>query len=978
MKFLIIDDNADDRILTTHELKKAFPDAVYMEIASRKDFHEAINRWDFDVVITDLSNPWLNGLEVNRQIRSHDQYLPVIMFTGTGSEEFAVTAMKSGLSDYITKRNLRNLPAAVTESIEKARLQKEYDKAILRLRAFEERFNAFMDKNPTLFFMKDADERYVYVNETFIRFFKATRKDILGKTDFDLMPAEIAKKLRENDAKVLSAHTAMELREDVPSTNGILRYWLVFKFPFEDSSGQPYLGGVAIDTTLRILSETRQTMQFKLTHALSESATLLEAAPKLLQPICEGFEWDAGELWLIDADTGILKLEDVWHVPSADIAGFEAISRTFTFSKGIGLPGRVWENGKPLWIADVVTDSNFPRVGIATKYGIHGAMAFPITQRNEVIGVMGFFTRYIRQPDDDIFNLMADIGIRIGSFIDKRCVEDSLLERSYLATLQADVGFALVQGGALQDKLQRCCEAFVKHLDAALARIWTFNDAERVLELQGSAGMYTHINGRHSRIPLGDYKIGWIAQERKPHVTNKVVGDTLIHDQEWAKREGIVSFAGYPLLVENRLAGVTAVFAKKELSEVTLKSLASVSDVIAIGIVRNQAEEEKSILREQLYHAQKLESLGTLAGRVAHDFNNILMAITGYGSLLQGEAKGNANAYDFAERILKSAEKAAYLTRGLLTFGRKQPTSLKPLNINELIKNTGNILSRLIREDIKLNIHLTDKKCIVMGDSGQLDQVLMNLATNARDAMPNGGILGISTTTTEMDDAFIRVHGYGKKGRYVLISVSDTGIGMDEKTRQRIFEPFFTTKEVGKGTGLGLAIVYGIIGQHNGYIYVASKAGKGTSFGIYLPLLTQETVELREAKRFLPKGGSETILVAEDDEAVRNLIKAVLEGSGYKVIESVDGADALEKFAQNRDSIQLAVLDVIMPVKNGREVCEAVKAMNPAMKVLFMSGYGEEVIKETLIQADIQFVSKPLSPMELLDKVRESLDRARP
>ncbi|MBI2472395.1 MAG: response regulator [Planctomycetes bacterium] len=974
MKFIIIDDNQDDRILAIHELKKSFPDAEFLEIVERKDFHESVNRWDFDVVITDLSNPWLNGLEVCRQIRSIDLYLPVIMLTGTGSEEFAVTAMKSGLNDYIIKRNLCSLPAAVTESIEKARLQKEYDKAILRLRASEERFNAFMDKNPTLFFMKDADWRYVYGNESFLRFFKATRKEILGKTDFDLMPADIAKKIRENDTKVLSARTSMELREDIPCVNGIPRYWLVFKFPFEESSGQIYLGGVAIDTTLRILSEMRQTMQFNLTLALSESATLLEAASKLLQTICEGFGWDAGELWLIDTDTGVLKLKDAWHVSSADIAEFEAVSRTFTFSKGMGLPGRVWENGKPLWIADVVTDSNFPRAGIATKYGMHGAMSFPITQRNEVIGVMGFFTRYIRQPDDGIFNLMADIGIRIGSFIDKRLTEKSLQERTYLATLQADVGFALVQGGTLRDKLQRCCEAFVKNLEAALARIWIFNDEERVLELQGSAGMYTHIDGHHSKIPFGEYKIGWIARERRPHITNMVVGDTMMHDQEWTNREGIVSFAGYPLLVEDRLAGVMAIFAKKELSEITLKSLASVSDVIAIGIDRKRTEEEKSKLREQLYHSQKLESVGTLAGGIAHDFNNILMAITGYSSLLQGEVKENAIAYDFAERILKSAEKAANLTQGLLAFSRKQPSNPKPLDVNKLIGHVGDILSRLIREDIKLSIQLTDKKCVVIADSGQLDQVLMNLSTNARDAMPNGGRLGISTNRVEMDAAFIRTHGFGKAGKYSLITVSDTGIGMDEKTRQRIFEPFFTTKEVGKGTGLGLAIVYGIIKQHNGYINVKSEAGKGTTFGIYLPLIEQEAAELGKESQILPKGGSETVLVAEDNEEVRRLIKVVLEGGGYKVIESVDGADALEKFKQNRDIVQLLVLDVIMPVKNGGEVCEAVKAINPAMKILLMSGYGENVIREPLFEKGVQFISKPLSPIGLLGKVREILD----
>lgn len=1099
MKFLIIDDNENDRILTIHALKKAFPDAEFVQIAARGDFNNAIARWDFDFVITDLSNPWLNGLEVCRQIRSHDQYLPIIMVTGTGSEEFAVTALKAGLNDYLTKRNLRNLPTAVTACLENASLRKEYDMAILRLRASEERFNIFLDKSPTLFFMKDAEGHYVYINETFVRFFRLTQKDILGKTDADFMPPEIANRLREHDTEILTADKTLELREDVPSLDGIPRYWLVFKFPIAGSSGHWYLGGVAIDATLRILTEMRQTMQFKLTLAMSESVGFQEAAPKLLQAICEGFGWEAGELWQVDTHTGTLQLQESWHVPSFDIAEFEQASRTFTFSKGIGLPGMVWENGKPMWIPDVVVDNNFPRAGIAAKCGIHAAMAFPISLKENVIGVMGFFTRYVRQPDNDIFNLMADVGIRIGAFIDKRTAEDALQERTSLALLEADVGFALVQGGSLRDKLQRCSEASVKHLGVALARIWTFRKDENVLELQSSAGIHTHINGQHSRIPISEHYIGLIARERKPHTTNVVIGDPMIHDQEWAKREGIVSFAGFPLLVEDRLAGVMAIFAKKPMTEIIFKALTSVSDIISLEIERKQIEdqvrklssaveqstssiiitdtrgyiqyvnpkftqltgytpedvvgktprilksgktapeeykqlwdtittggawegeflnrkkngdmyyelacispiknpegtitnylaikedithykrmeEEKEKLREQLYHAQKLDSVGRLAGGIAHDFNNILMAIVGYGNLLQEELKGSDKAGAFLDQILRSAEKAGRLTKGLLAFSRKQPSNPVPANLNELLRQAEGFLSRLIREDIELRVELTDKKCVVMADGGQLEQVLMNLATNARDAMPEGGVLGISTNIEEMDDAFISVHGYGKAGRYALISVSDTGTGMDEKTREKIFEPFFTTKETGKGTGLGLAIVYGIVIQHNGYINVYSEPGRGTTFRIYLPLIEQEAeTTVRRKTHALPTSGTETILVAEDNAEVRNLIKIVLEGAGYTVIECRDGADALDKFRQNMGKIHLLVLDVIMPNKNGKEVYEEIKKLTPGMRTLFMSGYNEIVIKKEVLSCEgVKFISKPVSPTELLVKVRESLNK---
>ena len=311
-----------------------------------------------------------------------------------------------------------------------------------------------------------------------------------------------------------------------------------------------------------------------------------------------------------------------------------------------------------------------------------------------------------------------------------------------------------------------------------------------------------------------------------------------------AREVGLKAGIAFPIIADNEVIAV-AVFYKleaEERDERLIKLASAVMSQLGSVIKRKQAEEEKERLREQLYHVQKIESVGTLAGGIAHDFNNILTVIIGFGSLLQTEIKENVTAIDFVQKIMKSAERAANLTRGLLIFSRKQPTNPEPVNLNDAVRNVESVLGRVIREDIEFKTLLTDKNCIVMADINQIEQVLMNLATNARDAMPNGGSLTISTDIMEMDDAFIKAHGYGAKGIYALISVSDTGIGMDEITKQKIFEPFFTTKEVGKGTGLGLAIVYGIVKQHNGYINVYSEPGKGTTFRIYLPLIKSLSV----------------------------------------------------------------------------------------------------------------------------------------
>jgi len=264
-----------------------------------------------------------------------------------------------------------------------------------------------------------------------------------------------------------------------------------------------------------------------------------------------------------------------------------------------------------------------------------------------------------------------------------------------------------------------------------------------------------------------------------------------------------------------------------------------------------------------------------------------------------------------------------------------------------------------------------------MADSDQMEQVLINLATNARDAMPRGGTLTITTKVIELDDVFIKVHGYGEMGEYALISVKDTGTGMDKETLRRIFQPFFTTKEVGKGTGLGLSIVYGIIKQHGGYINVESEPGKGAAFRIYLPLIKSTVEEGKPTPLPAYLNGTETILLAEDEEEVRNLTKSLLEEADYKVIEAVDGYDTINKFMKNKDTINFLLLDVIMPTKNGREAYEEIRKIRPGIKALFMSGYSESVIhQKTILKEGLYYISKPFSQTALLKKVREILDNS--
>ena len=396
--------------------------------------------------------------------------------------------------------------------------------------------------------------------------------------------------------------------------------------------------------------------------------------------------------------------------------------------------------------------------------------------------------------------------------------------------------------------------------------------------------------------------------------------------------------------------------------------------VTAVAIFARDITERKN-LEAQLRQAQKMEAIGTLAGGVAHDFNNLLTVIMGFSCLIQAQINSDDRLRPYIDQVITSSEKAADLTQRLLAFSRKQRITLEPHSINDIVRSTAKLLKRLLPEDIELKIDLTGADPIAHADVSQMDQVLMNLATNARDAMPRGGSLIIKTEVSTLGEEFHEAHGFGIPGRYVSLSVSDSGMGMDKETMERIFDPFFTTKEVGKGTGLGLASVYGTVKQHRGYITVSSELHQGTSFHIYLPLVDaphrQETAPAEKIGK-----GTETVLVAEDDPDVRNMLAKMLENQGYVVVGAVDGEDAVRVYKEHKDSIDMVILDVVMPGKNGKEALDEIASINRRVKALFVSGYtGDVVIDKGIRRESVDFVRKPVSVPELLSKMREMLDR---
>jgi len=477
-------------------------------------------------------------------------------------------------------------------------------------------------------------------------------------------------------------------------------------------------------------------------------------------------------------------------------------------------------------------------------------------------------------------------------------------------------------------------------------------------------GLFRYVNPRFCEI-FGYSSPEEIIDKKGPADLTRSSEWPVVEENPRRRREGEAGTINYVL---------KAVKANSEVFDVEVYGAATLFNgrPAVIGMLLDIAEKKR--LEEQLRQSQKLESIGLLAGGIAHDFNNILMAITGYASLLNMKLKDDV-LRKHVEQILKASERAANLTHGLLAFSRRQLLQPQPVYLRDIVRDFEKILRRVIPENIEFVIDLRDARA-VMVDQGQMEQVIVNLATNARDAMSDGGKLIIETFEVAFDEAYIERHSWvNKGGGFVCLSITDTGEGMPQDVKEHIFEPFFTTKGIGKGTGLGLSTVYGIIKQHNGFIHVYSEKGKGTTFKVYLPVTESEPVDISHTSEAPISGGSETILLAEDENNVRETIKEALEEYGYTVFVARDGEEAMSLLDEKSGELDLMILDVVMPKEGGKEVYEKAKRLGFRGEVIFISGYTINAIhRNFILEEGINFLTKPFRPVTLVRKVREVLD----
>src|SRR5271157_3523106 len=501
---------------------------------------------------------------------------------------------------------------------------------------------------------------------------------------------------------------------------------------------------------------------------------------------------------------------------------------------------------------------------------------------------------------------------------------------------------------------------------------------EMVLALLESAAQAIVAIGRDGRIALANRK----AEEMFGYTREELLGSPIeillpeskrsVHRRE---REEYVSQPRVrPMGIGMDLSGRRKDGAEFPV-EVSLSHIDTREGAFAIAFVSDISQRKR--LEEQLVHAQKMEAVGRLAGGVAHDFNNMLTVISGYNRMILDELSPLDPLRGNAEEILKAADRAAALTNQLLAFSRRQMIRLSVLNVNAVIANTEKMLRHVIGEDIQLVLNPAPDAGNIKADPGHIEQAVVNLAVNARDAMPRGGRLVIETGNVRLDETYARTHSGVQPGEFVMIALSDTGHGMDTETRRHIFEPFFTTKETGRGTGLGLATVYGMVKQCGGDIWVYSEPGKGTTFKLYFPRVADPLDRSVAGESDPPKAlGGETILVVEDEQAVRELTVRMLRRIGYQVLTAASGAEAVEVCKAHAGHIALLLTDVVMPGMSGAQLADTLTAARPEMKVLYLSGYTENtVVHHGVLDPGVDFLPKPFSREALATKIREILAR---
>jgi PAS domain S-box-containing protein len=1004
LRVLILEDDVHDAKLAAKALEGAGIRLQFEVTDLAEVFRANLEKFEYDVILADFNLRNWTALDALEILKQSGKDIPLIVVTGSLGDEAAAECIKRGAADFTLKDRPARLPVAVQRALEEKRLREERKRAEQELRESEERYRLLFERNMAGVFRTTIDGRVLECNQAmanilgFASPLKARDRRIL---DFYMSDHDRANFLERLKLEGGLTNFEMRLRREDGSTA-----WLLGNIGLTTSTagGSQIIEGTLVDITERKLAEAENSRLAVIVNS-SDDAIFSANREGLIITWNPGAERMYG--YAVEEITGkhffilipeehraelagieerLLRGGALAHIEQEDVrkdgsriqvsltlspikdatgfvTGVSVIAHDITERKraevelseseaGLAAAQRIAHIGSWQW--DVQTDT--------ARWSDETFRIFGLTPRQLKDHRRVFLesihpedrTRVDRALTDALSGARdydLDYRVRLADGTEK-------VVHSHAEVLKDEAGKPLGMRGIVHDitESKRAEEEHVRLVTAIE------HSAEAVV-ITNTLATIEYVNPAFTRIT------GYSREEalgQNPRILKSDKQDPAFYQQLW---ETILKGETWHGELINRRKDGSLYTEQMNIAPVR-GALGEVTHFIAT----KQDVTERKVLEGQLRQATKMEAVGRLAGGIAHDFNNLLTIINGYTELLIDRFAADNRVTVYLKEIAQAGERAATLTRQLLAFSRSQVLAPQVLDLNAVVSNLEKMLKRMIGEDIELDTLLAPSLGRVKADPGQIEQVIMNIVVNARDAMPRGGHLTIETSNVELDETYARNHVTVKPGPHVMLAIADDGVGMTPETQAHIFEPFFTTKEQGKGTGLGLATVYGIVKQSGGSIWAYSEVGQGSVFKIYLPMVDESPAAEPGMMESGSSAGTETILVVEDEVGVRSLINLALVSSGYTVLDTTDAESALEICAKYEGPIHLLLTDVVMPQMSGPMVAERVAALRPDIKVLYMSGYTDDsVVRHGVLTQEMPFIQKPFSPIALRNKIREVL-----
>ena len=1034
LHILHLEDEPDFAELVRSLLAQDGLDAEVKRVMDRAGLEQALAEGNIDLVISDYHLPSFNGLEALKIVRQKYPDLPFILVSGTIGELAAIESLKAGATDYVIKQKPERLASAVRRAIQEAEERVQLRKAEADLRASEKQYRLLFQDNPNPMWVFDLESlAFLEINAAAIQHYGYSREQFLRMTVADIRPPEKNRHHENAVSDVAERGLVWRHRKKNGALIDVEVIWTPMAF-----RGRFAALTMATDVTERRHVEHRNAAFSKLSHRLSAATTAPEAAMIISEAADELFRWNDFALDIYDAGRdevfSLLNITTVEgqriQVPSSPQpkSANALIRRVINKGAELLMPPEADDYSASTMLAPVRKGERVIGVLLIQNHSsgtyaprdlemfqtladqCSGALERVQTREQLDESEKRFRDLFENSPDaifvEDMDGTVLDVnfaacvlhGMTREQLIGKNALKD-LIPQSRQEEAQRDFQklasgkLSWVEGESVASdgrstpvevragrvkydgksalllhvrdiSERRTTETALQSSEMLFRSVW--ENSVDGMRLTDENGVIVAVNDAYCKLVQMEAS----ALEGKPFPV--VYGGAITHDEflQFHREHFRDRVTEHKIERQYTLHnGHTVIL---EVTESFIE--AQGRPLLILSLFRDVTMQRR--LEEQLRQSQKMEAIGQLAGGVAHDFNNILTVIHGHGSLLLMSDLDDT-ATRSAQQITQAAERAAGLTRQLLTFSRRQLIQPKRLDINKIVGNMTDMLGRLLGEDVALKLNYCQSPATVEADAGMMEQVLLNLAVNARDAMPRGGQLGVRISIVDVDADHVRRHPDARVGNFVCISKSDTGSGIAPENLSRIFEPFFTTKEIGKGTGLGLATVYGIVKQHQGWIEVESVVGKGTTFRIYIPFVGAHQPETEKpTTQIIVRGGTETILLVEDEKPVRELVARVLEKYGYKILQAGTGAEAVGVWQQHKDEIALLLTDLVMPDNmNGRELAETLWKQQPDLKVIFTSGYSADIVgKDFKLESDTNFLQKPYHPQILALAVRRCHD----